>query len=314
MRVPEFISTLISDWDIHSFCRTHGWRVWLKGPNYEAQRITNWAEFNYVRDRMQSTWSTDELFLQADICGNEESVAFCAYKGKLLDCVHMSKLEITPEGKTWAGRVVAAPEYLSAPLASVLKELNWTGGGELEFIRHRSGELWLIEWNPRFPAWIYGAALTGHNMPTALVCETLGQQAPEAKIASHQFVRVVIEVPARLGFPVPPLPEPSIESLHRSGKHPSGMPQLSRRLQLSRFQPRSFRPSESGKPWLPASIIEDLGNKNLKQLRTPHSVFLNGTARLVMRDCQELSKRLTNQDVKVSSAYSIKTNPDQQLL
>lgn len=313
-KVPEFISTDIPDCEIHSFCRTHGWRVWLKGPNYEAQRITNWVEFNYARDRMQSTWSTNELFLQADISGNEESVAFCAYEGSLLDCVHMSKLEVTPEGKTWAGKVSTVPENMSTALASVIKDLNWTGGGELEFVKQRNGDLWLIEWNPRFPAWIYGAALAGHNMPAALVCEALGQQMPEPKVSSDQFVRVVIEVPARSEFPVPPLSEPSVESLHRAGKHPSGMPQLSQRLQLGRFERRSPRQYDSGKPQLPASIIEDLANENLDQLQTPRSIFLNKTARLVAKSCDELSERLSSQDVKVSSAYSIKTNPDQRLM
>ncbi|MDP9349123.1 MAG: hypothetical protein M3P24_08285, partial [Gemmatimonadota bacterium] len=34
--IPDFVSVDRSDWDLHAFCREHGWKVWLKGPNYEA--------------------------------------------------------------------------------------------------------------------------------------------------------------------------------------------------------------------------------------------------------------------------------------
>ena len=46
--------------------------------------------------------------------GNEESIAFAAYQGELLGAVHMQKRLLTPEGKTWAGRVTPVdPEFFA---------------------------------------------------------------------------------------------------------------------------------------------------------------------------------------------------------
>ena len=43
VRIPTFISTERSDWDLHAFCRRHDWRVWLKGPYYDAVRTRTWG-------------------------------------------------------------------------------------------------------------------------------------------------------------------------------------------------------------------------------------------------------------------------------
>ena len=40
---------------------------------------------------------------------------------------------------------------------------------KLELIRTGDGELYLIEINPRIPAWVYLAAGAGQNLPEALV-------------------------------------------------------------------------------------------------------------------------------------------------
>ena len=34
VKIPTFVSTELSDWDLHAFCRKHDWKVWLKGPYY----------------------------------------------------------------------------------------------------------------------------------------------------------------------------------------------------------------------------------------------------------------------------------------
>ena len=43
--IPPFLSVAASDWELHAFCRKFGWQVWLKGPYYEARRVTSWAQF-----------------------------------------------------------------------------------------------------------------------------------------------------------------------------------------------------------------------------------------------------------------------------
>jgi hypothetical protein len=104
VEIPTFISTDHSDWDLHAFCRAHNWRVWLKGPYYDAARTPTWDSFAAARSALSKVWSTERLYLQAHVSGYEESVMLSAYKGELLGAVSMRKREITPEGKTWAGR------------------------------------------------------------------------------------------------------------------------------------------------------------------------------------------------------------------
>src|SRR5918911_1560 len=230
VNIPPFISTERSDWELHAFCRQHGWRVWLKGPYYEAVRTGSWDVFERVRALLTRAWSTERLFLQAHVTGYEESVCFSAYRGELLDCVYMRKRELTEEGKTWAGDVTEVPEELAAPLRRIVRELNWTGGAELEMVRDTGGKLWLLECNPRFPAWIYGSTIAGHNLPALMVERATGVPARGGETVCEEFTRVVLEIPVRPQFPLPSLPEPFPGGIGHSLKHPSGTLALAERL------------------------------------------------------------------------------------
>jgi hypothetical protein len=195
VKIPTYISTDHSDWDLHAFCREHNWRVWLKGPYYDASRTPTWDTFTATRDALSKVWSTERLFLQKHVTGYEESVMLSAYKGELLGAVSMRKREITPEGKTWAGDISEVPEDFMTPLRRMVKDLNWTGGGELEMVRDASAQLWLIEMNPRFPAWVHGATIAGHNLPALLVQGATGVAPRPALAHGQEFTRVVLEVP-----------------------------------------------------------------------------------------------------------------------
>lgn len=307
LRVPPFIPTSRPDWDLHAFCREYGWRVWLKGPHYEARRVRSWADFNIARSVLSSTWSTDDLFIQAHIPGHEESVAFSAYEGGLLDCVYMSKRDVTPEGKTWAARIAEVPPQILEPLRNTVEELSWTGGAEIEFVRN-SNELWLIDWNPRFPAWIYGATIAGHNLPALLVQCASGIRLVETPTTSHDFTRVVLEVPCRPDFPLPPLPEPSTEPDDVRSKHPSGMPKLAKRLSSSS---RQHMQQEAE---IPRQILDDIESLDTSNLKTPCRLHLRRMALARFERFANLASELTNSRTKIQVAYSIKTDPDDWLL
>lgn len=310
-KIPPFIHTGESDWNLHAFCRKHGWHVWLKGPYYEARRVRSWIELRQARFELSQIWSTtSELFLQAHISGHEESIALCAYRGKLLDCVWMIKRDITPEGKTWSGRVSEVPEEVLYPLREIIQDLDWTGGAELEMIRDPSGTLWLIEWNPRFPAWIHGATIAGSNLPGRLVEQVTGILAKRTTTSDPEFVRVVLEIPIRPQFPLPPLPEPSPSSFGLLLKHPSGMPMLARRLFKTREKNRFNNSASEGVPKVPDMVLSDLRNCNLDSLITPCRLFLKTTAQVAFRRASDLAARLSNSRIQVLVAYSIKTNPD----
>ncbi len=318
VKVPTFVSTDLPDWDLHAFCREHDWRVWLKGPYYDAARTPTWDSFVAARNALTKVWSTDRLFVQAHVSGYEESVMLAAYEGALLSCVSMRKRDITPEGKTWAGDIAPVPPAFEEPLRRMVRELNWTGGGELEMVRDASGELWLLEMNPRFPAWVHGATIAGHNLPALLVQAAAGVPARNATPQATEFTRVVLEVPVRADYPLPPLAEPLGGAVGHSMKHPSGLTSLAERLHKS--NPELIELVDNGGdgadgiPQLPDSFVEDIGAYDLAAVQTPQFLYLDSTAETLFQRASERARRLSTNEVQVVSGYSIKTNPDERLI
>ncbi|HEX8199798.1 MAG TPA: ATP-grasp domain-containing protein [Isosphaeraceae bacterium] len=315
LTVPEFISANRPDWDLHAFCREHGWRVWLKGPNYEAIRVRDWPTFRYARSVMSNAWGADQLFVQRHVPGREETISLCAYRGELLDCVYMRKHSQTPEGKTWAGQVSEVDPALLEPIREVISGLDWTGGAELEFIHGTDGTLYLIDWNPRFPAWIHAASFAGHNLPARLVEATGLATAIPAPFRGDQFTRVVEEIPVRATHPLPPVKD-TLEEWGVGSKHPSGMTDLARRLGETRTQgkaPGGGDP-ERPAPEIPASLRRDLEEARVDSFATPRRLLLPCTARERFARVEGALAAQTNTRVELGFGYSVKTNPHPSLL
>ncbi|HEX8528046.1 hypothetical protein, partial [Allosphingosinicella sp.] len=254
---------------------------------------------------------------QAHVSGYEESVMLSAYRGELLAAVSMRKRDITPEGKTWAGDIAEVPEEFLAPLRRIVRELNWTGGGELEMVRDPRGQLWLLEWNPRFPAWVHGATIAGTNLPARLVEAATGVMARPERAEAEEFTRVVLEVPVRSDYPLPPLPEPFAGAIGHSMKHPSGLPSLAERLHQRDRGPAGPEQSEDSggeAPSVPASFLADLGGVDFAKVQTPEFLFLESTALSLFRKANERARRIGTNETQVVNAYSIKTNPDPRLI
>lgn len=318
VRIPPFISTEQADWDIHTFCRQHDWRVWLKGPYYEAVRTASWDVFEVVRDVLSRAWSTERLFLQTHVTGYEESVCFSAYQGELAGSVYMRKRELTEEGKTWAGDVTEVPEEFRAPLKEIVRELNWSGGAELEMVRDTQGQLWLLECNPRFPAWIHGATIAGCNLPAMMLEMVTGIPAQKAQATSEEFTRVVLEVPVRSQFPLPPLPEPFPGGIGHSLKHPSGTLALTKRLHklniIKSDGDDNGNANGASTPFIPPSFINDLKAYDVAKMETPSWLFMETTAASLFKRAGDLASRLSTGVTRITNAYSIKTNPDERLI
>ena len=255
-KVPESISAFLSDNEVHSFLRDHAWQCWLKGPYHDAKRITSWDGFERARENMQKEWKTSQLFVQHHKIGNEESICFTAYHGELLEAVHMQKRILTPEGKTWAGRVTNLSPEFQARLKSILRQLEWSGGGEIEYTRDPDGNNWIIECNPRFPAWIYGSALVKANLPARLLARALGRSFVESATGYAGFTRIVQEVPARefVGLPMPP--DPSLMSWSVNGQKGKSGPMQSQLIPPLRetMELRTIEPADYEDPVPPAKI------------------------------------------------------------
>jgi diaminopimelate decarboxylase len=316
--IPAYISTERSDWELHAFCREHGWKVWLKGPYYEAVRTHGWDVFERVRTLLSRAWSTERLFLQTHVTGYEESVCFSAYQGELIHSVYMRKRELTEEGKTWAGDVTEVPEEFLVPLRRIVRELNWSGGAELEMVRDTGGKLWLLECNPRFPAWIYGGTIAGHNLPGLLVERATGVPAQRESNVSEEFTRVVLEIPVRAQFPLPSLPEPFPGGIGHSMKHPSGTLALAERLHklhvIDDGRDGNGDASNAEAAVVPASFIDDLKAYDFAEMETPSWLFLESTASDLFKRAAGVASKLSTPELTVTNAYSLKTNPDERLL
>jgi diaminopimelate decarboxylase len=318
VKIPPYVSTELSDWDLHAFCREHNWRVWLKGPYYDAARTASWDAFTAARNALTKVWSTEKLFLQSHVSGYEESVMLSAYQGELLGCVSMRKRDITPEGKTWAGDISEVPADFEAPLREMVRALNWTGGGELEMVRDASNQLWLLEMNPRFPAWVHGATLAGHNLPALLVQGATGTRALRCEAQAQEFTRVVLEVPVKAEYPLPPLPEPFAGAIGHSMKHPSGLTSLAERLHKAHpeMMEAADEPQDgpTGLPDMPETYLSDLSAMEFAAIETPQFLYMDRTAQSLFKRAADRAHRLSTNEVQVVSGYSIKTNPDKRLI
>jgi diaminopimelate decarboxylase len=317
--VPPFIGTDVPDWELHQFCRRHDWRLWLKGPYYDASPTPSWDALVAIRNALSKVWSTDRLFLQAHVCGYEESIMLAAYQGELLGAVSMRKRDITPEGKTWAGDVSPIDPEIEQPLRRVMREVNWTGGGEIEMMRDLAGKLWLLEMNPRFPAWVHGASIAGYNLPALLVRAASGVEPRPLAAKASQFTRVVLEVPVRGDYPLPALPEPFAGAVGHSMKHPSGLTMLAERMHRAEAEAHTpggggHAEQPRGVASVPDSFLADIGAHDLANAQTPQFLFLDSTAESMFVRASERARRLSDEQVRLGIGYSIKTNPDERLI
>jgi len=87
----------------------------------------------------------------------------------------MRKQYITDKGKAWGGITLDNKEMLDLT-HKIISSTNWRGGMELELIKTNKNELYIIEINPRIPAWVYLAVGAGQNLPEAMVRLALGEK------------------------------------------------------------------------------------------------------------------------------------------
>jgi hypothetical protein len=199
----------------------------------------------------------------------------------------------------------------------MIRRINWTGGAELEMVRDAENQLWLLEVNPRFPAWIHGSTITGRNIPAALIEGATGVKAQESVAVAEEFTRVVLEIPVRPEYPLSPLPEPFGGRIGHSLKHPSGLLQFANRLHKLDFENAQTSVANESKNQtadVPATFVDDLSEMDFSTMQTPASLFLKNTAADYFARAAALSKELSTDEIEVINAYSFKTNPDERLI
>ena len=305
LRCPPAISPREEDWRLSAFGREHGWRLWLTGPDRTPARIDGWRTLERTRAHLAAAWSHDGLALQAQVEGARESIVFAGYRGVMVGACHMRAASETVQGETWGGHVAALADTLPDVAAALSRELAaaaWTGGGELQLVRPVDGLPWLYARRPHFAAWVHAATLAGANLPAALVGAATGREHAPAVLRGAQFVRVVVEIPARPGLPVPE-PVATASAIVRAGGYLGGMPDPGATT-VAGPHPRedAVRPDERL-----SALVAGLPEAE----QTPHAHAIDPAPRwnrvaAAVRDAA--SGR------RVELAYSIKTDPDVGLL
>ncbi len=159
----------------HALART-GYPAMIKGRFYEAYLARSYEEALGWFYKLTAKWGVP-VIVQQHIQGTELNVtALGDGTGRLIGAVPTRKTYITNMGKGWAGVAIEDDEIIELT-RRIVRELKWPGGMEVELLRdQRDDTLYLIELNPRFPAWVYFAHGCGQNHPEALVRIAMGQQ------------------------------------------------------------------------------------------------------------------------------------------
>ncbi len=177
IRVPKSVA-LADSRGIGELEREFPFPVVVKGQFYEAHFAYSPAEVESLFRRLRGRWGLP-VVVQEYIAGEEYDVAAVGDgDGGLVGAVPMRKMQLTDKGKAWGGVTVSSPE-LAAFVAEVIEKLRWRGPCELEVMKSQAdSRFYLIEINPRFPAWIYLAVGAGRNLPWAAVRLALGEKVP----------------------------------------------------------------------------------------------------------------------------------------
>jgi carbamoyl-phosphate synthase large subunit len=178
-----------------------GLPVVVKGLYYGAEIVYGEADAMAAFHRFAAIWGLP-VVVQRFIEGEEYNV--CALgdgRGGTIGAVAMRKLALTDKGKGWSGVTVDNPRLL-ALAETLVGVLGWRGPLEAEILVAKNGQdLYLIEVNPRFPAWIYLAAAAGQNLPYVCALLALGLPVPRPLApcrAGTMFVRISMDQIANL--------------------------------------------------------------------------------------------------------------------
>ena len=167
-----------------------GFPLVVKGKYYDAKIAYTSNQAIQHFNTIVAEWGLP-ILIQQFVHGSEVNVCGVGDgKGNTIGAVPMRKLYITDKGKAWAG-VTLQNEKLLKITNELVKNTQWTGAFELEFIRTNEDEYHLIEINPRFPAWCYLTVGAGQNQIEAVVNMAMGKEVKPFKTydVGKMFIR-----------------------------------------------------------------------------------------------------------------------------
>ncbi len=161
--------------DIYTLDKDFEYPLLVKGKYYDAYVAYTPDQVKTHFNKISSKWGLP-VIIQEFIKGTEVNViALGDGNGNTIGAVPMRKQYITDKGKAWAGITLFNKDMLDLT-NHIIKSTKWRGGMELELIKTIDNKYYLIEINPRIPAWVYLAVGAGQNLPEALVRMALGEK------------------------------------------------------------------------------------------------------------------------------------------
>jgi carbamoyl-phosphate synthase large subunit len=167
----------------------------VKGKFYDAYLAYNTSQVIEHFNRISGKWGVP-VIIQQFIRGTEVNVvALGDGKGNTIGAVPMRKQYITDKGKAWGGITLTDKNLLDIT-HDLIRKTKWRGGMELEIIKTNENKYYIIEINPRIPAWVYLAVGAGQNIPEALVKLAMGEEPIPFKNyeAGKMFIRYSYDI------------------------------------------------------------------------------------------------------------------------
>jgi carbamoyl-phosphate synthase large subunit len=147
----------------------------VKGKYYDAYISYNPEQTKTYFNKISAKWGLP-IVIQEFIHGSEYNVVGLGDgKGNTIAAVPMRKQYITDKGKAWAGISIKEKNLLELT-EKFVSSTKWKGGFELELMKGQDNKYYLLEINPRIPAWVYLAVGCGQNIPEALVLLAMGEK------------------------------------------------------------------------------------------------------------------------------------------
>ncbi len=161
--------------DLYLIGEEFGYPLVVKGKYYDAVVAYTLEQAQKAFYKISAKWGFP-IIIQQYISGTEVNIAALGDgEGNTISVIPMRKTYITDKGKAWAG-ITLEDDALIDLAKKIVVATRWRGGFEVEVMKTVNDELYIMEINPRFPAWIYLSAGAGQNQPASLVKMALGEK------------------------------------------------------------------------------------------------------------------------------------------
>ncbi len=180
--------------DLHRVTQAMDFPIMVKGNYYKAYMAYNFESAIEYFYKISNEWGFP-ILIQEVVAGEELNlVGVGDGEGNLTGAVTIKKLTTTDIGKIWTG-ITIQHEAMTEVAKKFIAKTSWKGPFELECMVS-GNNVYMIEINPRFPAWMYFATGVGINLAKHLVDVANGKKVePQLDYpAGKMYVRFTDEI------------------------------------------------------------------------------------------------------------------------